>query len=168
MTGRLAVVVLIAGVVLVTGEDTASIASARHLNIFSGESIASEVKKSGYSSSNKYTLHAKEHVSGDSSSSEAEGVDFIIDVRQATPAVTSMTTTSVNGVETQSVHDADIATILVSDDEEMNDGTFALIAVEKQGNGRVNGIIHKSGGRGKGDIKMFQERGQGQQVSLQI
>lgn len=160
-------------------DDTAAAASSfssaspsRHLNLFPGQSIASEVTKDATSNFNstsankKYTLHAKYTSSSSSSasandSSTATSNDFMINVRVATPAVTSMTTTSVHGGANRFVNITDLAFILVSD-EEQEDGIFALIAVEKVENGRVKGIIQKGGG--ESDIEFLQENGQGQQV----
>ena len=146
---------------------------SRHLNLFPGQSIASEVIKDAVgnfssASAQKYTLHAKHASSSSSAAAAADDAssttasnDFTVNVRVATPAVTSMTTTSVRGGANRFVNISDLAVILVSD-EEQEEGTFALIAVEKVENGRVKGIIQRGGG--ESDIEFLQEKGQGQQV----
>ena len=142
--------------------------SSRHLNIFpGGQSISTEVMKDavsnfGSGTTNEYTLHATYATSEDATSvSTATTVDeeFTINVRMATPAVTSKTTTSISGGANSFVNITNVAHILVSNEE---DGTFALIAAEKVENGRVHGLIQKGGG--VGDIEFLQEKGQGQQV----
>lgn len=84
--------------------------------------------------------------------------DFSINVRVAEPAITSSTILLVGDGEGVYVNEADLATILVSDEEV----TFAVIAVEKVENGRVDGIIHTAGGD---DIKFTQGGEYGQEVS---
>ena len=141
--------------------------SSRHLNIFpGGQSISTEVMKDavsnfGSGTTNEYTLHATYATSEDATSTAAAAVDeeFTINVRVATPAVTSKTTTSISGGANSYVNATNVAHILVSNEE---DGTFALIAAEKVENGKVHGLIQKGGG--VGDIEFLQEKGQGQQV----
>ncbi len=79
-------------------------------------------------------------------------------VREAVPAVTSATTTSVGGGESRYVNDDDVDTILVSDDP----GVFALIAVDKRG-GRARGIVRKDG-----ESIEFAQDGDGGGVSFEI
>ena len=152
-----------------------SSSSSRHLNIFpGGQSISTEVMKDavsnfGSGTTNEYTLHAAYATSnGGSYSAGAEDAtwtatavdeEFTINVRVATPAVTSKTTTSISGGANSYVNATNVAHILVSNEE---DGTFALIAAEKVENGKVHGLIQKGGG--VGDIEFLQEKGQGQQV----
>jgi hypothetical protein len=149
--------------------------SSRHLNIFpGGQSISTEVMKDavinfGSGTTNEYTLHAAYATSNGGSysagaedaTSTATAVDeeFTINVRVATPAVTSKTTTSISGGANSYVNATNVAHILVSNEE---DGTFALIAAEKVENGKVHGLIQKGGG--VSDIEFLQEKGQGQQV----
>ena len=146
--------------------------SSRHLNIFpGGQSISTEVMKDavsnfGSGTTNEYTLHATYSTSEDATSvSTATAVDeeFTINVRMATPAVTSKTTTSISGGANSYVNATNVAHILVSNEE---DGTFALIAAEKVENGKVHGLIQKGGG--VGDIEFLQEKGQGQQVRITL
>ena len=144
-----------------------SSSSSRHLNIFpGGQSISTEVMKDavsnfGSGTTNEYTLHATYATSEDATSTAAAAVDeeFTINVRVATPAVTSKTTTSISGGANSYVNATNVAHILVSNEE---DGTFALIAAEKVENGKVHGLIQKGGG--VSDIEFLQEKGQGQQV----
>ena len=81
---------------------------------------------------------------------------FEVHVREAEPAITSMTTTSVQGGVSRSVNVNQVVTMLVSDDP----GVFALISVEQTGR-TVNGIVKKSGLK---DIQFTQD-GQGGKVS---
>ena len=140
--------------------------SSRHLNIFpGGQSISTEVMKDavsnfGSGTTNEYTLHATYATSEDATSTAAAvDEEFTINVRVATPAVTSKTTTSISGGANSYVNATNVAHILVSNEE---DGTFALIAAEKVENGKVHGLIQKGGG--VSDIEFLQEKGQGQQV----
>ena len=147
-----------------------SSSSSRHLNIFpGGQSISTEVMKDavsnfGSGTTNEYTLHATYATSEDATSTAAAvDEEFTINVRVATPAVTSKTTTSISGGANSYVNATNVAHILVSNEE---DGTFALIAAEKVENGRVHGLIQKGGG--VGDIEFLQEIGQGQQVRITL
>ena len=144
--------------------------SSRHLNIFpGGQSISTEVMKDavsnfGSGTTNEYTLHATYATSEDATSTAAAvDEEFTINVRVATPAVTSKTTTSISGGANSYVNATNVAHILVSNEE---DGTFALIAAEKVENGKVHGLIQKGGG--VGDIEFLQEKGQGQQVRITL
>lgn len=67
---------------------------------------------------------------------------FDVNVREAVPAVTSKTTTSIGNGESRRVNGNDVATVLVSDEE----GVLALIAVDE--GGKVNGFVKK--GKSKG------------------
>jgi hypothetical protein len=77
-------------------------------------------------------------------------------VREAVPAVTSQTTTSIQDGKSNYVNEEDVATMLVSDEAD----TLALISVEKKG-GNVNGIVQKNGEKMK-----FAQRGGGGKVRL--
>ena len=85
--------------------------------------------------------------------------EYEVHVREAVPAVTSKTTISIQDSESSYVNEDDMATILVSDDE---DGVLAFIAVEKKG-GNVNGIVHK----GNGEKMKFTQRGGGGKVRFE-
>ncbi|KAL3761984.1 hypothetical protein ACHAW5_006490 [Stephanodiscus triporus] len=65
--------------------------------------------------------------------------NYQVQVREAMPAVTSTTTTSVRGGNSRYVDEDDIATMLVSDEPDV----FALIAVEKNGGKKANGIVQR-------------------------
>lgn len=161
----------------------ASASSPRRLSIFSGDSIATNVLNTQQAAvGTTFTLHAKRAESEEqaipvvstealtaeagvdiflaSASTTAAAIpeDFSINVRVAEPAVTSSTILMVGDGEGVYVNEADLATILVSDEE----GTIAMIAVEKVENGRVHGIIHTAGGD---DIKFTQGGEYGQEVS---
>ena len=122
---------------------------SRRLNIFLEQSIAAEVQNAHAQgiSKPKFTLHAK--VAG------AE-TDFEVNVREAVPAVTSQTTTSIGNGENRYVNGRDVATLLIADQV----GTFGVIAVEE--GGRVNGIIKK----GNDKAIQFTQNGEGGKVSL--
>jgi hypothetical protein len=124
-------------------------AETRRLNIFLEQSIAAEVQNAHAQgiSKPKFTLHAK--VAG------AE-TDFEVNVREAVPAVTSQTTTSIGNGENRYVNGRDVATLLIADQA----GAFGVIAVE--GGGRVNGIIMKSNEK----AVQFTQNGEGGKVSL--
>jgi hypothetical protein len=132
---------------------TAAVARAqtesRRLNIFLEQSIAAEVQNAHAQgiSRPKFTLHAK--VAG------AE-TDFEVNVREAVPAVTSQTTTSIGNGENLYVNGRDVATLLIADQV----GAFGVISVEE--GGRVNGIIKK----GNEKAVQFTQNGEGGKVSL--
>ena len=87
---------------------------------------------------------------------ELAGADTIFDVkvREAVPAVTSKTTTSVGNGESRHVDGKDVAIILVSDEA----GVLAFISVEE--GGKVNGFVRKGIDKG---VK-FTQKGQGGKV----
>ena len=64
----------------------------------------------------------------------------MVHVREAEPAVTSMTTVSILDGASSHVNETHVATMLVSDEV----GVVVLVAVEKKG-GKVNGIVQKDG-----------------------
>ena len=168
---------------LATASSSASASSPRRLSIFSGDSIATNVLNTQQAAvGTTFTLHAKRAESGEeqaipvvstealtaeaastaaaatTATTAAIPEDFSINVRVAEPAITSSTILLVGDGEGVYVNEADLATILVSDEE----GTIAMIAVEKVENGRVDGIIHTAGGD---DIKFTQGGEYGQEVS---
>ena len=120
----------------------------RRLNVRPGQSIAAEVRANGSTPGQPFHLIAE---------TAGGGPNFEIDVRVALPAVTEQTTTSVMGGESMPVDLDSLATILVSDSDD-DDDTVALIAV--QGDGDVNGIVQRGGGKGM----KFTQRG-GRNVS---
>jgi hypothetical protein len=83
--------------------------------------------------------------------------NYQVQVREAMPAVTSTTTTSVRGGRSIYVDEEDIATMLVSDEPDV----VALIAVEKKG-GKANGIVQRDAEK----IKITQQNGAGAKVSF--
>lgn len=83
------------------------------------------------------------------------GGNFEINVKECTPAITSLTTTSKDGGPNVSVKTNDLATILVADpDEEEESGAIAIIAVDGKTD-KVNGIVHRGGMK----MKFTQEKG---------
>jgi hypothetical protein len=93
----------------------------------------------------RFTLHAADESSPPAAnnnnifaSTNTTGTDvlFEVHVREAEPAITSKTTISVKGGKAHYVDSANIATMLVSDE----DGVLALLSVDKQ-DGKVNGIV---------------------------
>jgi len=99
----------------------------------------------------RFSLYAKR--------ADSDKTDYMARVREAVPAVTSKTTISIQDSESSYVNEDNVATILVSDDE---DGVLAFIAVEKKG-GNVNGIVHK----GNGEKMKFTQRGGGGKVRFE-
>jgi hypothetical protein len=75
---------------------------------------------------------------------------FMVHVREAEPAVTSMTTVSILDGASSHVNETHVATMLVSDEV----GVVALVAVKKKG-GKVNGIVQKD----RVSIKLTQKGG---------
>ena len=140
-------------------DDNAHVPYPRRLNISPEQSIATEIETAHAMGITKprLTLHADTTATNIfASSTTIQKDEFEVHVREAEPAITSMTTTSVQGGVSRSVNVTQLPTMLVSDDP----GVFALISVEQTG-GKVNGIVMKSG------LKDFQftQGGQGQKVS---
>ncbi len=81
----------------------------------------------------------------------------MVRVREAVPAVTSMTTISTQNGMSIPVNEIDVATMLVSDEN----GVIALISVDKKG-GKVDGIVQKNGENMK-----FTQRGGGGKVRFE-
>lgn len=69
---------------------------------------------------------------------------FEVNVRESTSAITSATTTSVNGGSPRPVQADKLAKILVADSEAEGSGVVAIIAVEES-TGDVNGIVERGG-----------------------
>ena len=139
-------------------------ATDRRLNVLPSQSIATEIEMAHAAGNLKprFTLHAADESSPPSAnnnnifaSTNTTGTDvlFEVHVREAEPAITSKTTISVKGGKAHYVDSANIATMLVSDE----DGVMALLSVDKQ-DGKVNGIIKKGN---SGVTKKFtQNRGE--------
>ncbi len=83
--------------------------------------------------------------------------DFEVNVREAVPAITSKTTTSIGNGESCYVKGRDGVTILVSDQPD----ALAFITVKE--NGRVNGIVQKDREKVK-----FTQSGRGKKVSVDL
>jgi hypothetical protein len=124
-------------------------ATDRRLNVLPSQSIATEIEMAHAAGNLKprFTLHAADESSPPSAnnnnifaSTNTTGTDvlFEVHVREAEPAITSKTTISVKGGKAHYVDSANIATMLVSDE----DGVMALLSVDKQ-DGKVNGIVKK-------------------------
>ena len=122
-------------------------ATDRRLNVLPSQSIATEIEMAHAAGNLKprFTLHAADESSPPSAnnnnifaSTNTTGTDvlFEVHVREAEPAITSKTTISVKGGKAHYVDSANIATMLVSDE----DGVMALLSVDKQ-DGKVNGIV---------------------------
>jgi hypothetical protein len=116
-----------------------------------GQSIAAEIQNAHASGDFKpqFSLYA-ERVGSEQ--------PFMVHVREAEPAVTSMTTVSIQDGASSHVNETDVAAMLVSDEV----GVVALIAVDKKG-GKVNGIVQKDGA----SIKFTQKGGGGGKVRFE-
>ena len=121
----------------------------RRLLVLPSQSIATEIEMAHAAGNLKprFTLHAADESSPPAAnnnnifaSTNTTGTDvlFEVHVREAEPAITSKTTISVKGGKAHYVDSANIATMLVSDE----DGVMALLSVDKQ-DGKVNGIVKK-------------------------
>jgi hypothetical protein len=129
-------------------------ATDRRLNVLPSQSIATEIQTAHEAGNLKprFTLHAADKSSPppatannnnnifSASTSTTTGTELVFEVRvrEAEPAITSKTTISVKGGKAHYVDSANIATMLVSDE----DGVMALLSVDKQ-DGKVNGIVKK-------------------------
>ncbi|KAL7533144.1 hypothetical protein ACHAXR_005066, partial [Thalassiosira sp. AJA248-18] len=119
------------------------------------DSIAQAVRDAGNNGSTTNNGKAKLKLQG--AKSGGGGGKFEINVRESTPAITMATSISLNGGTKSYVNEDDMATILVSDlddDEEVDDGSVAIIAVDKKTDD-VNGIIDKGGAK----MKFTQKKG---------
>jgi hypothetical protein len=142
-------------------------ATDRRLLVLPSQSIATEIQTAHAAGNLKprFTLHAADksfpppataannNIFASTSNTTGTDVLFEVRVREAEPAITSKTTISVKGGKAHYVDSANIATMLVSDE----DGVMALLSVDKQ-DGKVNGIIKKGN---SGVTKKFtQNRGE--------
>ena len=149
-------------VISVAAATTTTTEHHRRLNVLPTQSIAAEIH-TAHDAGNwkpRFTLFAADESSSpppataaannnifstgtstSTSTSTTAGTDsslFEVHVREAEPAITSKTTTSVKGGKAHYVDSANVATMLVSD--EVN--VLALLSVDKN-NGKVNGIVKK-------------------------
>ena len=119
----------------------------RRVNVLPSQSIATEIQTVHAAGNLKpcFTLHAADESSPPAAnnnnifpSTNTTGTDllFEVHVREAEPAITSKTTTSVKGGKAHYVDSANVATMLVSDEV----GVMALLSVDKK-DGKVNGIV---------------------------
>jgi hypothetical protein len=136
---------LMAAHTIAAGFDRAE--SNRPLKVSPGESIAAAIQTAHAQGNfkNRFVLEAE--LAGSETA-------FGVNVREAVPAVTSKTTTSIGNGGSRYVNGKDVATVLVSDKE----GVLAFIAIEE--GGKVNGIVKK--GKDKG-VK-FTQKGNGEKV----
>ena len=126
-------------------------ATDRRLLVLPSQSIATEIQTAHAAGNLKprFTLHAADKsfpppataannniFSASTSTTIGTELVFEVHVREAEPAITSKTTISVKGGKAHYVDSANIATMLVSDE----DGVMALLSVDKQ-DGKVNGIV---------------------------
>jgi hypothetical protein len=88
---------------------------------------------------------------------DSSRTNYVVRVREAMPAVTKMTTVSIQNGRSVPVNEDDVATMLVSDE----DGVIALVSVDKKG-GKVDGIVQKNGEKTK-----FTQRGGGEKVRFE-
>ncbi len=114
--------------------------------VLPGQSIAVTIQDAHASGDLKphFTLNAER--------ADFNRTNYMVRVREAVPAVTSMTTTSIENGTSIPVSEINVATMLVSDE----DGVIALISVDKKW-GKVNGIVQKNGE----NIKIMQRGGGG-------
>ena len=99
----------------------------------------------------RFTLNAER--------ADSNKTNYMLRVRETLPAVTSMTTTSIqNGTSFLPVSEDDMATVLVSDE----DGVIALISVDKNG-GKAGGIVVQK----NGEKVKFTQRGGGGKVRFE-
>ncbi len=119
---------------LLLGTSYPSATAAIERVIFSGQSIAATIQDAHASGDFRphFTLNAER--------ADINRTNYMVRVREAVPAVTSMTTTSIENGTSIPVSEIDVATMLVSD----KDGVIALIYLDKKG-GKVNGIVQKNG-----------------------
>ena len=137
----------------------------RRLNVLPSQSIATEIQTAHAAGNLKprFTLHAAEESANNNifTSTSTTGTDllFEVHVREAEPAITSKTTTSVKGGKAHYVDFNDVATMLVSDEV----GVMALLSVDKK-DGKVNGIVKK----GKSVKKFTQKSRRGGEMAVVV
>ena len=139
------------GAILLLGISFPSATAAMERFVSVGESIAAKIQDAHASGDFKprFTLNAER--------ADSNKTNYMVRVREAAPAVTSMTTMSIQNGTSIPVNTDDVATMLVSDE----DGVLALISVHKKG-GNVDGIVQKNGENMK-----FTQRGGGGKVRFE-
>ena len=139
------------GATLLLGISFPSAIAAIERVVLPGQSIAAKIQDAHASGDHKpqFTLNAER--------AESNRTNYMVRVREAVPAVTSMTTISTQNGTSRFVNEVDVATMLVSNE----DGVFALISVDKKG-GKVDGIVQKNGENMK-----FTQRGGGGKVRFE-
>ena len=139
------------GATLLLGISFPSAIAAIERVVLPGQSIAAKIQDAHASGDHKpqFTLNAER--------ADSNRTNYMVRVREAVPAVTSMTTISTQNGTSRFVNEVDVATMLVSNE----DGVFALISVDKKG-GKVDGIVQKNGENMK-----FTQRGGGGKVRFE-
>jgi hypothetical protein len=122
------------GAILLLGISSPSATAAIERVVTPGQSIAAKILDAHASGDfrPRFTLNAER--------ADSNKTNYMVRVREAVPAVTSMTTMSIMNGTSIPVNEGDVATMLVSDE----DGVIALISVDKKG-GKVDGIVQKNG-----------------------
>ncbi|KAL7464829.1 hypothetical protein ACHAXS_005152 [Conticribra weissflogii] len=118
-------------------------------------SIAEEVRNEHANGNHRprFTFHG--HLPG------IFGQDFSVHVREATPALTPTTTYGTGDGQVHQVSELNLGyTLFVADTDEEDEGTVAIIAVDKDGD-NVNGIVHKANGQ---KMKFVQSKGKSAQA----
>lgn len=136
------------GAALLLGISFSSVTAAIERVVSPSQSIAAKIQDAHASGdfTPRFTLNAER--------ADSNKTNYMVRVREAVPAVTSMTTMSIQDGTSIPVNQDDVATMLVSDE----DGVIALISVDKEG-GKVDGIVQKNGEKMK-----FTQRGGGGKV----
>jgi hypothetical protein len=136
---------------LLMGLSHPSMTAAIERVVLPGQSIAAKIQHAHSSGDFKprLTLNAER--------ADSSRTNYVVRVREAMPAVTKMTTVSIQNGRSVPVNEDDVATMLVSDE----DGVIALVSVDKKG-GKVDGIVQKNGEKTK-----FTQRGGGEKVRFE-
>jgi hypothetical protein len=139
------------GAIVLLGISFPSASAAIERVLLPDQSIAAKIQDAHASGDFKprFTLNAER--------ADSNKTNYMVRVREAVPAVTSMTTMSIQNGTSVPVNEDDVATILVSDE----DGVIALISVHKKG-GKVDGIVQKNGENMK-----FTQKGGGGKVRFE-
>jgi hypothetical protein len=139
------------GAILLLGISSPSATAVIERFVTPGQSIATKIQDAHASGDFKprFTLNAER--------ADFNRTNYMVRVREAVPAVTSMTTISTQNGTSIPVNEDDVATMLVGDE----DGVFALISVDKKV-GKVDGIIQRNGENMK-----FRQRGGGGKVRFE-
>ena len=137
--------------ILLLGISSPSTTAAIERVVLPGQSIAAKIQDAHASGDfrPRFTLNAER--------ADSNRTNYMVRVREAMPAVTSMTTISTQNSTSIPVNEEDVATMLVGDE----DGVIALISVDKKV-GKVDGIIQRNGENMK-----FTQRGGGGKVRFE-